>query len=56
MVGQVSFTGLVLCRVLLGFAEGPTAAVALQTAHSWFPAHRRAFPTTVVLFGAGLGP
>jgi MFS family permease len=56
LAGQVSFTGLILCRVLLGFAEGPTAAVALQATHSWFPAHRRALPTTFLLLGAGLGP
>ncbi|WP_042424464.1 MFS transporter [Streptacidiphilus anmyonensis] len=56
MTGQIGFTGAVACRVLLGFAEGPTLAIALQAAHSWFPAQRRALPTAVVLLGAGAGP
>ncbi|WP_329204737.1 MFS transporter [Streptomyces sp. NBC_00683] len=56
MTAQVGFTVVVLCRVLLGFAEGPTAALAMQVAHSWFPAHRRAIPSSVVVAGAGIGP
>ncbi|MFE1320912.1 MFS transporter [Kitasatospora phosalacinea] len=56
MTGQIGFTGAVACRVLLGFAEGPTVAIALQVTHSWFPAHRRALPTSLVLLGAGVGP
>ncbi|MFI1826026.1 MFS transporter [Streptomyces sp. NPDC020412] len=56
MAFQVGFTTIVACRVLLGFAEGPTTALAMQVAHSWFPAHQRAVPSSIVVAGAGLGP
>lgn len=56
MAAQVGFTTIVVCRVLLGFAEGPTTAIAMQVAHSWFPAHRRAVPSSIVVAGAGIGP
>lgn len=56
MAAQVGFTTIVACRVLLGFAEGPTTALAMQVAHSWFPAHRRAVPSSIVVAGAGIGP
>ncbi|WP_199919334.1 MFS transporter [Streptomyces sp. NRRL S-1824] len=49
MTAQVGFTVVVICRVLLGFAEGPTSALAMQVAHSWFPAHRRAIPSSIVV-------
>lgn len=56
MTAQVGFTTIVACRVLLGFAEGPTTALAMQVAHSWFPAHKRAVPSSIVVAGAGVGP
>lgn len=56
MATRVGFTTIVACRVLLGFAEGPTMALAMQVAHSWFPAHRRAVPSSIVVAGAGVGP
>lgn len=56
LAAQVGFTAVVGCRVLLGFAEGPATALAMQVAHSWFPAHRRAVPTSIVAAGASLGP
>ncbi|MGW8762927.1 MFS transporter [Streptomyces sp. NPDC055815] len=56
MTAQVGFTTIVACRVLLGFAEGPTTALAMQVAHSWFPAHKRAVPSSIVVAGAGIGP
>ncbi|EDY62554.1 major facilitator superfamily transporter permease [Streptomyces pristinaespiralis ATCC 25486] len=56
MVSQVGFTMLVVCRVLLGFAEGPAAALVMQVVHSWFPAHKRAVPSSIVTAGTGLGP
>ncbi|WP_329566027.1 MFS transporter [Streptomyces sp. NBC_01361] len=56
MATQVGFTTVVACRVLLGFAEGPTVALAMQVAHSWFPAHRRSVPSSIVIAGAGAGP
>ncbi|MFE5858367.1 MFS transporter [Streptomyces sp. NPDC056500] len=56
MAAQAGFTTIIACRVLLGFAEGPTTALAMQVAHSWFPAHRRAVPSSIVVAGAGIGP
>ncbi|MGW0935992.1 MFS transporter [Streptomyces sp. NPDC002666] len=56
MAAQVGFTTIVVCRVLLGLAEGPTTALAMQVAHSWFPAHKRAVPSSIVVAGAGIGP
>lgn len=56
LAGQVGFTTILACRVVLGFAEGPTTALAMQVAHSWFPAHRRAVPSSLVIAGAGIGP
>lgn len=53
MAAQVGFTTIVACRVLLSFAEGPTVALAMQVAHSWFPAHRRTVPSSIVIAGAG---
>ncbi|MER5769167.1 MFS transporter [Streptomyces sp. NPDC001985] len=56
MAAQAGFTTIIACRVLLGFAEGPTTALAMQVAHSWFPAHKRAVPSSIVVAGAGIGP
>ncbi|MCX5394571.1 MFS transporter [Streptomyces sp. NBC_00094] len=56
MAAQVGFTTIVACRILLGLAEGPTTALAMQVAHSWFPAHKRAVPSSIVVAGAGIGP
>ncbi|MFF3493247.1 MFS transporter [Streptomyces sp. NPDC002795] len=56
MVWSTSFTVLLVSRMLLGFAEGPSAAMALGVAHSWFPAARRALPTSFVVAGASFGP
>lgn len=56
MAAQAGFTTIIICRVILGFAEGPTTALAMQVAHSWFPAHKRAVPSSIVVAGAGIGP
>ncbi|MFE4678309.1 MFS transporter [Streptomyces sp. NPDC056723] len=56
MVWSTSFTVLLLTRMLLGFAEGPTAALAFGVTHSWFPAEQRAVPTALVSAGVTAGP
>ncbi|MFE5797130.1 MFS transporter [Streptomyces sp. NPDC056503] len=53
---QVGFGVVVASRVVLGFAEGPTTALAMYIAHSWFPAAKRALPSSVIVSGAALGP
>lgn len=49
----VGFTGVIVCRMVLGFVEGPTFGLALKAAHTWFPADRRAIPTSLVVLGGG---
>ncbi|MDI3418187.1 MFS transporter [Streptomyces luteolus] len=56
LVGPVSFTVLMLCRLTLGFAEGPAYALANHAVHSRFPAEKRALPAGIVSAGASLGP
>ncbi|MFI1829513.1 MFS transporter [Streptomyces sp. NPDC020412] len=52
---QVGFGTLVAMRVVLGFAEGPTTALAMYIAHTWFPPEKRALPSSVVIAGANVG-
>lgn len=56
LIWSASFGVLIATRMLLGFAEGPAAAMATATAHTWFPADKRALPSSIVTAGAGLGP
>jgi MFS family permease len=42
---------LLSTRIVLGAAEGPATPVANSTAYSWFPAHRRGLPTSVLTTG-----
>ncbi|MEU5974650.1 MFS transporter [Streptomyces sp. NPDC047315] len=53
---QVGLGMVIASRVLLGFAEGPTTALAIHVAHSWFPAARRVLPSSVLVAAAGIGP
>jgi MFS family permease len=55
MLGEVSFTTLVICRVLLGAGEGPAAAVALHAVYKWFPDEKRTMPTAMMSQGAAIG-
>jgi MFS family permease len=52
---QVGFGTVVAMRVLLGLAEGPTTAIAMHIAHTWFPPERRALPSSVIVAGANIG-
>ena len=56
MVWSTSFAVLLVTRILLGFAEGPAAAMAFSVTHSWFPAEKRALPTSIVAAGTSIGP
>lgn len=56
MVWSTSYEVLIATRILLGFAEGPTAAMALAVAHSWFTAEKRALPSSIVVAGTSIGP
>lgn len=48
-------TGLLVGRIALGAAEGPTSSLAVHTAHDWFPPARRGVPTALTQIGGGLG-
>jgi MFS family permease len=55
MVGNVSFTTLLICRVILGAGEGPAAAVATHAIYKWFPDEKRTLPTAVLSQGSAFG-
>jgi MFS family permease len=55
MIGAISFTTLLICRVLLGIGEGPAASVALHAVYKWFPDEKRTMPTAILSQGAAIG-
>lgn len=55
MVGDVSFTMLLICRVILGAGEGPASAVAAHAIYKWFPDEKRTLPTAVLSQGSAFG-
>ena len=55
MVGTVSFTTLLICRVILGAGEGPAFSVAVHSAYKWFPDEKRTLPTAVLSQGSAFG-
>jgi len=55
MVGAVSFSTLLICRVVLGAGEGPAGAVAAHAIYKWFPDEKRTLPTAVLSQGAAFG-
>ena len=55
MVGTVSFTTLLICRVILGAGEGPASSVALHAVFKWFPDEKRTLPVAVLSQGSAFG-
>src|ERR1700752_1680960 len=55
MVGTVSFTTLLICRIILGAGEGPAAAVAVHAIFKWFPDEKRTLPVAVLSQGSAFG-
>ncbi|MBI5131899.1 MAG: MFS transporter [Rhodopseudomonas palustris] len=55
MVGTVSFTTLLICRIVLGAGEGPAFAVAAHAIYKWFPDHKRTLPTAILSQGSAFG-
>jgi MFS family permease len=55
MLGAVSFTTLLVCRVILGAGEGPAFSVAVHSAFKWFPDHQRTLPTAILSQGSSFG-
>src|ERR1700674_4778711 len=52
MVGTVSFSTLLICRVILGAGEGPAGSVAVHAIYKWFPDEKRTLPTAVLSQGS----
>jgi MFS family permease len=55
MVGTVSFTTLLICRVILGAGEGPAFSVAVHSVYKWFPDEKRTLPTAILSQGSAFG-
>lgn len=55
MLGAVSLEVLIVCRVVLGAAEGPAQPLTLHATYKWFPDALRALPTAVIAQGSALG-
>lgn len=55
MAGDIGFTTLVVCRIILGAGEGPAFAVACHALYKWFPDEKRALPTAILSQGSALG-
>src|SRR5215471_18424255 len=55
MVGTVSFTTLLICRIVLGAGEGPGFSVAAHAIYKWFPDEKRTLPTAILSQGSAFG-
>jgi MFS family permease len=55
MVGSVSFTTLLICRIILGAGEGPGFSVAVHAIYKWFPDEKRTLPTAILSQGSAFG-
>jgi len=55
MVGTVSFSTLLICRVILGAGEGPAFSVATHSVYKWFPDEKRTLPTAILSQGSAFG-
>ncbi|MGA9088411.1 MAG: MFS transporter [Bradyrhizobium sp.] len=55
MVGTVSFSTLLICRIILGAGEGPAGSVAVHAIYKWFPDEKRTMPTAILSQGSAFG-
>jgi MFS family permease len=55
MVGSVSLTTLMICRIILGAGEGPAFSVAVHAVYKWFPDAKRTLPTAILSQGSAFG-
>jgi predicted MFS family arabinose efflux permease len=54
MVGTVSFTTLLICRIILA-RRGPAFSVAAHSIYKWFPDEKRTLPTAILSQGSAFG-
>jgi MFS family permease len=50
-----SALGLLVCRVILGAAEGPAFPVSVHALYKWFPDRKRNLPVAIINQGAAFG-
>ncbi|BAN27592.1 MFS transporter [Caballeronia insecticola] len=50
-----SALGLLVCRVILGAAEGPAFPVSVHALYKWFPDRKRNLPVAIINQGAACG-
>ena len=50
-----SYTTLLISRIILGAAEGPTASLMHHHLHKWFKPAERAMPSSIAASGSSLG-
>ncbi|CAG4926971.1 MFS transporter [Paraburkholderia gardini] len=50
-----SALGILVCRVILGVAEGPAFPVSVHALYKWFPNRKRNLPVAVINQGAAFG-
>ncbi|MFM0340584.1 MFS transporter [Paraburkholderia fungorum] len=50
-----SAAGLLICRVILGAAEGPAFPVSVHALYKWFPDRKRNLPVAIINQGAAFG-
>jgi MFS family permease len=55
MVGSISLTTLIICRIILGAGEGPAFSVAAHAIYKWFPDEKRTLPTAILSQGSAFG-
>jgi len=55
MAFHVGFALLLVSRIILGAAEGPSIAIANHCIFKWFPNARRSLPSSVVSIGSSVG-
>ena len=55
IAGSVTFTGLLISRIVLGAAEGPAFPLAMHAVYKWFGNQQRELPSSVVASGAAFG-
>ena len=55
MLGSVSLTTLLICRIILGAGEGPAFSVAAHAIYKWFPDEKRVLPTAILSQGSAFG-
>ncbi len=55
MYWEVSFTTLLICRIILGAGEGPAFSVAAHAIYKWFPDEKRTLPTAILSQGSAFG-